>query len=125
MNRLLILTLIAVLCGCTGHGARPAAPVLTSPDQLAAHVGRTVTIRGVVANSKIPTILGVDVRSNDPDLRGRLAEATGVLERSVVTEGSLADFQRNGPVANRGTGTFYRLKAIGSDYEAAVRPASP
>ena len=124
MTAISVCIIVGLLCGCAGKNPHSTANVLTSGKQVATHVGQTVTLRGVVTNTKIPTILGVDVQSNDPDLRGRLAEATGVLERWVVTPESLAELQRNGPVANRGTGTFYRLKALDSDYEAAVRPAS-
>jgi hypothetical protein len=125
MRAILVCTIIGLLCGCVGTKPHSTATVLTSRDQLGMHVDQTVTLRGVVTNTRIPTILGVDVQSNDPDLRGQLAEATGVLQRWVVMPDSLAELQRNGPVANRGTGTFYRLKALDSDYEAAVRPASP
>ena len=143
MKAILVCIIAGLPCGCVDApggavrrarepstsqaGNRPGstATVLTSPGQLGTHVGQTVTLRGVVTNTKIPTILGVDVQSDDPDLRGQLAEATGVLQRWVVTPESLAELQRNGPVANRGTGTFYRLKAPASDYTAAVRPASP
>ena len=95
--------------------------VLTDYAELDAHVGELVTVRGEVSNSKIPTILGVDVQSSDPDLRGQQAEATGVLQRSVVTPESLerVDF------AHRGPGVFYRLKDQDSDYAAPVRPVLP
>jgi hypothetical protein len=79
-------------------------------DQLSAAVGQTVTLSGVVANSKIATLVGVDVESESPDLRGRAATATGILERTIVTRAELdAAIARNGQFANRGAGTFYRL----------------
>jgi hypothetical protein len=124
MRAILVCIIVGLLCGCGTKNLHSTATILTSGNQVAARAGQTVTLRGVVTNTKIPTILGVDVQSNDPDLRGQLAEATGVLQRWVVTPESLAELQRNGPVANRGTGTFYRLKALDSDYEAAARPAS-
>lgn len=95
--------------------------VLTKVAELDEYVGQLVTIRGEVADSKIPTIIGVDVRSFDPDLRGQLAEATGILQRHVVTPEDIAEAN----YANRGPGVFYRLKDQTSDYEAAVRPVSP
>ncbi|MFK7790338.1 MAG: hypothetical protein AB8C95_12705 [Phycisphaeraceae bacterium] len=95
--------------------------VLTNPTELDEHVGQLVTIRGIVRNVKIPTIIGVDVRSFDPDLRGQQAEATGILQRHEVTSEDLAEVN----YANRGPGVFYRLKDQASDYEATVRPVSP
>lgn len=95
--------------------------VLTNATELDEHVGQLVTIRGVVRNSKIPTIIGVDVRSFDPDLRGQQAEATGILQRHEVTSEDLAEVN----YANRGPGVFYRLKDEAWDYEATVRPVSP
>lgn len=99
-------------------------PVLTSADELDVHVGQLVTIRGKVSNFKIPTIIGVDVQSNDPDLRGHVAEATGLLQRNIVTPEDVEGFNDIG-IAHRGAGIFYRLKDRDSDYEAAVRVVSP
>lgn len=95
--------------------------LITDATALDSYVGQLVTIRGEVSNSKIPTILGVDVQSNNPDLRGQFAEATGVLQRHVVTPEEIATAN----FAHRGAGIFYRLKDQDSDYEAAVRPVSP
>jgi hypothetical protein len=84
--------------------------ILTRPAELAAAVGKTVTLRGTVENSKIATLCGADVDSDSPDLRGQPAEATGVLEREVVTQAELdAAIAEKGQFANRGAGTFYRL----------------
>jgi|GEM_PF-2849177 len=134
-SRLLIV--VALVLGMTGCGngslqseaisntqiadLQQPPVVLTSRDQLDAHVGQLVTLRGEVSNTKIPEILGVDVQSNHPDLRGQYAEATGVLHRYVVTPDEIeaANF------ANRGAGVFYRLKDPDSAYEASVRPVSP
>lgn len=102
---------VAIFSGCS------QTPILTSDKDVDAHVGKVVTIRGTVTNTKIPTILGVDVSSDNPDLRDQIAEATGLLQRDVVTH-------VNNSLPNRGVGTFYRLKAIDSDYSAQVRPVT-
>lgn len=61
----------------------PSAPAVLVEREadLAGHVGELVTLHGVVTNTKLPTLLGVDVASDSPDLRGREAWATGRLER--------------------------------------------
>lgn len=96
------------------------SPTLTRKDELDKHVGQLVTVRGEVANSKIPSIIGVDIQSNNPDLRGQIAEATGILLRHVVSPEDIANID----FAHRGAGVFYRLLDIDSDYEAPVRPIS-
>lgn len=79
------LGICAMLLGC-GPAVRlvspttpgSAAPILvTRAEQLNDAVGQLVTLQGEVVNSNIPTILGVDVESFDPDLRGQRATATG------------------------------------------------
>ena len=120
MKTLLVCLLTCFLMGCNATTQRQPT-VLTSPDQLDDHVGEIVTIRGEVSNTKIPMIIGVDVHSYNPDLRGQRAKATGVLRRYVVT----AEQVTNANYANRGPGVFYRLKDVDSDYVAPVRPVSP
>lgn len=97
--------------------------VLERREELDAHLNELVTLRGEVANSKIPTILGVDVSSNEPDLRGQEAEATGILIRWTVTREELdAAIAKHGMFAHRGPGVFYRLKAPDSEADAQVQP---
>jgi len=119
MSRVIAIALACFAFGCTTQSQQPA--VLTDATQLDAHVGNLVTVRGEVTNTKIPTIIGVDVQSFDPDLRGQQAEATGILQRHVVTPEQIAEAN----YANRGPGVFYRLKDQSSDYLAAVRPVLP
>lgn len=73
-------------------------------DEIDQYVGQLITITGIVSNTKIPQLLGVDIASDDPDVRGLYASATGVLEKTVVTENEVDPYS-----ANRGAGTFYRL----------------
>lgn len=100
----------------------PRPTVITRPSQRDTHVGRLVTLRGVVANTKIPTLVGVDVASDAPDLRGKPAEATGILRRRVVTRAQLEErLKKAGMFAHRGPGTFYRLVRPGSGRIVQVR----
>ena len=99
--------------GCSQPALRDKggdAHVITRPDQLEAAVGQQVTLQGVVVNSRIATLVGVDVESESPDLRGKEATATGVLRRSTVTKEELdREIATRGQFANRGPGTFYSL----------------
>jgi hypothetical protein len=88
----------------------PAAIVITRRADLDAAVGKRVTLEGVVSNTKIPTILGVDVVSDNPDLRGKMARASGILHRTTVTREALdREIAKRGMFAHRGPGTYYRL----------------
>jgi hypothetical protein len=125
VRRPLSLLLPLAFGACTGSSAAPAPaeapseapdeaadrpgspPVLTSHSQLEAHVDRLVTIEGVVSETKIPTILGVDVEAEE---LGRRCRATGVLRKQVVTQEEIDErTARDGHFATRGPGTFYRL----------------
>lgn len=124
MYRLLVTALIIFACSCASDPPCSAdsskVPVLTDTADRDEFIGTLVTIRGKVINSKIPTIIGVDVRSSDPDLRGQQGEATGILERWVVTPEEIeeADY------AHRGPGVFYRLKDQDSVYAATAHRVS-
>jgi hypothetical protein len=97
-------------------------PVLTRSDQVDAAVGKLVTLRGRVERTKIATLLGVDVRSDSPDLRGQEAVATGVLEKQIVTRAEIdAKVARIGQFPNRGEGVFYRLIDATTHQLAEVR----
>ncbi|MEM6551311.1 MAG: hypothetical protein AAF750_04200 [Planctomycetota bacterium] len=100
---------------------------MTEAAQLDDHIGQLITIRGEVSYTKIPSIIGVQVLSHDPDLRGRQAEATGILHRYVVTPEEIHElnFGSRGPIANRGPGVFYKLYERDTNYTASVRPVSP
>jgi len=85
-------------------------PTINGKSQVDEHVGELVAIEGVVSNTKIPTILGVDVSSDSPDLRGERAAAVGVLHKWTVTQEELdAQIAERGVFAHRGPGTYYRL----------------
>lgn len=128
-THLLCAGMLCLLLGC-GPGARPllqttpanAAPILvTRAEQVKDAVGQLVTLQGEVGNSKIPTILGVDVESFDPDLRGQQATATGILRQWTVTREQL-DKEKGVVSAGRGPGTYYRLVNVDSDETVQVQP---
>ena len=97
-------------------------PIVTNQSDLDLYVGKVITVRGKVTNTKIPTIIGVDVRSDAPDLRGEIGEATGTLYKWTVTkEGLEQTIKEKGIFPNRGLGTFYRLKEVASNLTAQVR----
>ena len=83
-------------------------PLLTKGCQLDNHVGQLVAIRGIVSDSKLATIIGVDI---DPgELRGIDCYAVGLLTRWMTTKEQLdAAFKKRGPFATRGPGITYVL----------------
>lgn len=85
--------------------------VITDPADVPGAVGELVTLRGPFARTRRPTLLGVDVDEGDAD-GDAPAEASGWLERTVVTQAELdAEIARSGQFAHRGPGTFYHLVA--------------
>ncbi len=101
---LIILTTCLLGCNQGRH------VVITDRNQLDSHIGEVVTIRGQVTDTKWPTILGVRVSSDSPDLRGQLAEATGRLEKWTLTQEAIdAANAIAGPIQTDGPGIKYRL----------------
>ncbi|MEM6472056.1 MAG: hypothetical protein AAF802_21020 [Planctomycetota bacterium] len=83
-------------------------PLLTKHEQLNEHIGQLIAVRGIVSNSKIATIIGVDVKPGD--LRGEDCYAVGILTKWTTTQEQLDElFEKHGPVATRGPGTTYKL----------------
>lgn len=99
-----------------------AVPVITSHNELDAHLGRLVAVRGTITRTKAPTILGVDVR-NSSDLDSVDAYAVGVLTRHELTADDHAESQRlYGPFASRGPGVTYHLYFDLSGRHADAKP---
>ncbi|MCX5748526.1 MAG: hypothetical protein NT062_39260 [Proteobacteria bacterium] len=65
---------------------RPGPIVIEREADLAAHLGQTVTLRGIVSRTKIPAIHGVEIDDLVGALADQLAEATGVLEAYELAE---------------------------------------
>jgi hypothetical protein len=98
-------------------------PIITDKDHLDEYVGQLVVVQGVVTNTKIPTIMGIDVCSDSPDLRGQSAIVVGVLHKWIVTREELdRQVAKRGWFAHRGPGTFYRLVDVDSGEVAQVQP---
>ncbi len=73
-------------------------PPLADDAVLRNYLGQVVTLRGRVANTRFATLRGVQVRSDDPDLRNHEALATGVLRRWEITRQSTNRGTRDGSV---------------------------
>jgi len=114
MRICLAACLIMMLPACS---STQRSVVITEASQISDYVGEIVTIRGVVSNTKIPRILGVDVASHDPDLCGTEAEATGVLERWMVTKEQIQEIN----FAHRGPGVFFRVRDFESHHVSQVQ----
>lgn len=120
-THLVFWPLIFCLAGfCAAGEVAKTVPVLTEKKEVVKHIGEKVTLVGEVSNTKMPQILGVDVASDAPDLRGKRAEATGILERYEVTQAQIKKMDRIG-IAHRGTGVFYRLRDERRKMDAQVK----
>lgn len=70
-------------------------------------VGTTITVTGLVSNSKHPYIEGLGCWDLE-DYRGKKVRVTGTVSKRVVTEEMVRP--KNGLwVANEGAGVFYEL----------------
>ncbi len=99
----------------------PAPPTITDRAQLDQHLGQLVTIRGGVTQTKMPTIIGVDVDAAY-ELTNQLGQATGILMRYTITED---DQLRNGMiVVIRPPGTYYKLTQPGANVLATASPVA-
>jgi len=98
------------ICGCL------SAPIVKERAQLDQYVGRKIKIVGEVSQTKVPTIMGIEVEASY-DLCGTICEAEGILVRWVVTEKDLKPW-----VQSRGAGVFYRLRKPFSNETVHVRP---
>jgi len=116
-----IIFILAVLASGLFGCSQERQVIITDRSQLDSHVGKIVTIRGQVTNTKFPTILGVDVSSNSPDLRGQFAEATGLLKKSTVTQEDINNADAiAGSIQNNGPGVKFRLFDPKTQTEAQV-----
>jgi hypothetical protein len=120
---MLAMVLLAACHPSPRPTTRSEAMVITRESELDGAVGRTVRLSGTVANSRIATLVGVDVASEAPDLRGQPAVASGRLEREVVMQEAIdREIAAHGQFAHRGPGTYYRLIDPHTGQLAQVRP---
>ncbi len=99
------------------------ARTIVDPAEVPDAVGELVTLRGPLAATRRPTLLGVDVDDRGPD--GGVGEATGWLEREEISQAELdAQLATSGQFAHRGAGTIYRLVAVDGGGLARPRSAS-
>ena len=113
---LFILLLFAGYCNSQEVRFDEKTEIIESSEQLDKYVGKSITIKGAVTNTKIPTIMGIDILSDNPNLRGKLGVATGILQKTVLTEDEIDKY-----AANRGAGTFYKLLDPDTNFAAQVQ----
>jgi hypothetical protein len=110
MRALILLCITTTFAGCAAPHVDPfSRPLVDKPETVPLFEGKEIRLVGLVSNSKIPEIHGVDVTSNNPDLRGQQAEAYGVLRRIVISESEASALDR-AMVAHRGAGTYWLLE---------------
>jgi hypothetical protein len=89
---------------------------LTSKMNLDNYVNKLITIKGEISNTKIPQIIGIDVSCMESECRGEIGIATGILIKIVILEKDVDPYS-----ANRGAGTYYRLKELNTEFETEVK----
>ena len=88
---------------------------LTSNVNLDNYVNKLITIKGEISNTKIPQIIGIDVSCMESECRGEIGIATGILIKIVILEKDVDPYS-----ANRGAGTYYKLKELNSEFDSEV-----
>ena len=89
-----------------------AGTTVFSPAELPRLVGQRVELKGIVSNTKCPSLQGVDMWELE-NYRGQTIRAMGVLRADLVTKEQLdAASAKMGVNANRGPGTFYHLDGM-------------
>ncbi|MEO7797350.1 MAG: hypothetical protein ABIY47_06450 [Opitutaceae bacterium] len=108
-SAIFVFTWVALFSGCASRYVDPLSrPLVDDLSDVVRFEGKDVRLVGVVSNTKIAQILGVDVTSDHPDLRGMQAEAYGILQRRVVSKEEARDLDTK-VVAHRGAGIFWIL----------------
>jgi hypothetical protein len=103
--------LLTWTCGC-----EPKVMEITSATRLDPLVGKQVELVGTVGGGKVPQLYGVDLWGMEKH-RGQRVRACGVLQRTVLMEGSGDTGQGKdsgtdgfAPPVLRDAGTYYRLQ---------------
>jgi hypothetical protein len=113
----LILFLCLGLASCC-RGDRPLPLGVEAPDFIPAFVGHYIRLEGVVSNTPVPQIWGVDLWGLEK-LAGHRLRVTGTLQCTVVVNtgpdtGRVVDSGRDGfayPFLRK-PGTYYRLQGM-------------
>jgi hypothetical protein len=91
--------------------AAAAVPLIAAPTDFAPYVGKIIRVRGVVENTKVPTLWGLALPQDD--LRGRSVLVRGRVVRAEVTQQAIDEANAvAGPIATTGPGVFYSLESI-------------
>ena len=115
---ILFILIVATSIKCLGQTIETTKIVtdtLTTQSNLDDYIGKLVTIKGEISNTKIPQILGIDVSCDGYEYRGETGIATGILIKTIVLEKDVDPYTQN-----RAAGSFYRLKEVESEYDAKV-----
>ena len=121
-TRIFLGALIAALmggCTATAPSSTPTemsshtSVVVTAPEDYSRLVGRRVELVGVVSQTRIPQLHGIDIPQLEAH-RGRKVKATEILRQSVVTQAEIEarERQAGGAVPHRGPGTYYYLEDL-------------
>ena len=116
--KLLILSILISSCSSNNSTTEYIKILVTKKEGLDNVVGKIITIKGEIKNTKIPTIIGVDISTKDAykkfgDLKGKTGTASGILIKNVIKDA-------NRYSTNRGNGTFYRLINPKNGFDAEV-----
>ncbi len=103
--------IIFLLCLFATSQAIAENPIdITNEPSLLPFVGKFILVRGIVTNTKCPSIHGIDMWELE-NYRGKLIEAEGIIESWVESEEDIK-IKNKKLIANRGPGRFFRLKNL-------------
>ncbi len=103
-----LLTTCIILGVITSGCADRQVPILTCESiDIDQHVGKMVSIEGIVENMKHPVVSGIGCWALE-DYRGKDIRVTGKLTKHEVTEEMVKKMELN-MVAHEGAGVFYEL----------------
>ena len=110
--KILIVSILISSCSLRNNSNQEIITVVTKKEEIDKYVGELITIKGKITNTKIRTIIGIDVGYNGTIEEGTIGIATGVLRKRIVTDAEPYS-------ANRGNGTFYWLQHKRNKYVLA------
>ncbi len=108
MNKSLIILFIII---ATTFQVRAEDQIeISNESNLIPFIGKSVRVRGIVTNTKCPSINGIDLWELN-EYRGKLIEAEGMLYSWVESEEDIIKKNKEF-IAHRGPGRFYRLEKL-------------